>query len=190
MVCDSCRQRAGILIAVRSESRNAGDWYFIQKSPARPLAATTDFGLRREAKRHAAFGSNRQCGKRCRRYALPPQSKSLSSVREVAGLYYGFSEGGILRSPNFNRNLSRRNEMKAEERKGRRDSAGRNTAENAEDAERDDGKEWRNRKPELVLRARMGDHVKPTRMSALRRVRGRIGRLTPPSCRAKLRSVC
>jgi hypothetical protein len=53
-------------------------------------AATTVFGLRREAKRHAAFGSNRQHGKRCRRCALPPQSKSLSSVREVAGLYYGF----------------------------------------------------------------------------------------------------
>ena len=63
-------------------------------------AATTDFGLRREAKRHAAFGSNRPNGKRCRRCApvfaalrrgkLPPQSKSLSSVREVAGLYYEF----------------------------------------------------------------------------------------------------
>ena len=26
MVCDSCRQRAGILIAVGSESRSAGDW--------------------------------------------------------------------------------------------------------------------------------------------------------------------
>jgi hypothetical protein len=39
-------------------------------------AATTDFGLRREAKRHAAFGRNRSHGKRCRRYALPPQSKS------------------------------------------------------------------------------------------------------------------
>ena len=60
-------------------------------NPARPLAATTDFGLRREAKRHAAFGSNRQCGKRCRRCALPPQSKSLSSVREVTGLYYGWT---------------------------------------------------------------------------------------------------
>ena len=58
--------------------------------PNAACAATTDFGLRREAKRHAAFGSNRQQGKRCRRCALPPQSKSLSSVREVAGLYYGF----------------------------------------------------------------------------------------------------
>jgi hypothetical protein len=65
------------------------------------LAATTDFGLRRQAERHAALGSNRQHGKRCRRCApvfaalrlgrLPPQSKSLSSVREVAGLYYGFN---------------------------------------------------------------------------------------------------
>jgi hypothetical protein len=27
MVCDSCRQRAGSLIAVRSESRSVGDWY-------------------------------------------------------------------------------------------------------------------------------------------------------------------
>ena len=71
------------------------------------------FGLRREAKRHAAFGSNRQHGKRCRRCApvfaalrpgrLPPQSKSLSSVREVTGLYYGFLP-----------HLSRRNLMKAE----------------------------------------------------------------------------
>ena len=26
MVCDSCRQRAGILVAVRSESRSADDW--------------------------------------------------------------------------------------------------------------------------------------------------------------------
>jgi hypothetical protein len=62
---------------------------------------------------HAAFGSNRQHGKRCRRCApvfaalrpgrLPPQSKSLSSVREVTGLYYGFLP-----------HLSRRNLMKAE----------------------------------------------------------------------------
>jgi len=59
--------------------------------PSAAYAATTDFGLRREAKRHAAFGSNRQHGKRCRRCALPPQSKSLSSVREVAGLYYEFN---------------------------------------------------------------------------------------------------
>jgi hypothetical protein len=62
--------------------------------PSAAYAATTDFGLRREAKRHAAFGSNRQHGKRCRRCALPPQSKSLSSVREVAGLYYGFLDFG------------------------------------------------------------------------------------------------
>jgi hypothetical protein len=30
--------------------------------------------------------------KRCRRHALPPQSKSLLSGREVAGFYYGSSE--------------------------------------------------------------------------------------------------
>ena len=60
--------------------------------PNTACAATADFGLRREAKRHAAFGSNRPYGKRCRRCALPPyQSKSLPSVREVAGLYYGYS---------------------------------------------------------------------------------------------------
>jgi hypothetical protein len=69
--------------------------------PNAACAATTDFGLRREAKRHAAFERNRSYGKRCRRCApvfaalrlgkLPPQSKSLSSVREVAGLYYGLA---------------------------------------------------------------------------------------------------
>ena len=73
--------------------------------PNAACAATSDFGLRREAKRHAAFGCNRlPYGKRCRRCApvfaalrlgkLPPQSKSLSSVREVAGLYHGFSGDG------------------------------------------------------------------------------------------------
>jgi hypothetical protein len=36
-------------------------------------AVTMDFGLRREAKRHAAFGSLWSHGKRCRRFALPPQ---------------------------------------------------------------------------------------------------------------------
>src|SRR5208337_4279874 len=56
--------------------------------PSADCAATTNFGLRREAKRHAALGSNRPHGKRCRRYALPPQSKSLPSGHEVAGLYY------------------------------------------------------------------------------------------------------
>jgi hypothetical protein len=45
---------------------------------------------RREVKRHAAFGSNRSYGKRCRRCALPPQSKSWPSVREVAGLDHGW----------------------------------------------------------------------------------------------------
>ncbi len=61
--------------------------------PTRPLAATTVFGLRREAKRHAALGSIRPYEKRCRRCALPPQSKSLSSVREIAELYYGGESG-------------------------------------------------------------------------------------------------
>jgi hypothetical protein len=46
-------------------------------------AATTVFGVRREGQRHAAFGSQSPQKKRCRRCALPPQSKSLSSVREA-----------------------------------------------------------------------------------------------------------
>ena len=41
--------------------------------------------MRREAKRHAAFGSRATLGKRCRRCALPPQSKSLPPLRGVAG---------------------------------------------------------------------------------------------------------
>ena len=49
-------------------------------------AAATGFGVRREAKRHAAFGSRTTLEKRCRRCALPPHSRSLSSLREVAGL--------------------------------------------------------------------------------------------------------
>ena len=36
---------------------------------------TNYFGLRREAKRHAAFGHRRMHEKRCRRCALPPHSK-------------------------------------------------------------------------------------------------------------------
>jgi len=52
--------------------------------PSAAFAATTVLGLRREAQRHAAFGSQRPHEKRCRRSALPPQSKSLSSVRGVA----------------------------------------------------------------------------------------------------------
>jgi hypothetical protein len=48
------------------------------------FAATTILGLRREGQRHAAFGSQSPHKKRCRRCALPPQSKSLSSVRGVA----------------------------------------------------------------------------------------------------------
>ena len=67
--------------------------------PSAACAATTDFGLRREAKRHAAFERNRPYGKRCRRCALPPQLKSLSSVREVAGLYYGLKANRIERAP-------------------------------------------------------------------------------------------
>jgi hypothetical protein len=43
--------------------------------PNAACAATTDFGLRREAKRHAAFGNRQPYGKRCRRCALLPQSK-------------------------------------------------------------------------------------------------------------------
>ena len=58
-------------------------------------AATADFGLRREAKRHAAFGNNRSYEKRCRCCALPPQFKSLSSGHEVAGLYYGWQGSSL-----------------------------------------------------------------------------------------------
>src|ERR1700690_168762 len=75
--------------------------------PNAACAASVDFGLRREAKRHAAFGCNRPYGKRCRRCApvfaalrlgrLPPQSKSLSSVRELLLLYYGW-QGAPLRA--------------------------------------------------------------------------------------------
>jgi hypothetical protein len=54
--------------------------------PSAACAAATGYGVRREAKRHAAFGSRATLGKRCRRCALPPQSKSLLSVSEVAGL--------------------------------------------------------------------------------------------------------
>src|SRR5207247_740585 len=36
---------------------------------------TAAFGLRREAKRHAAFGPRPSLEKRSRRFALPPQSK-------------------------------------------------------------------------------------------------------------------
>jgi hypothetical protein len=52
--------------------------------PSAACAAPTGFGLRREAKRHAALGTRRALGKRCRRSALPPHSISLSSVRGVA----------------------------------------------------------------------------------------------------------
>jgi hypothetical protein len=55
--------------------------------PNAACAATTDFGLRQEAKRHAALEALSVVEKRCRRCALPPQSKFSSSVREVAGLY-------------------------------------------------------------------------------------------------------
>src|ERR1035437_1221573 len=47
-------------------------------------AVGTRFGVRREAKRHAALGSTRGFGKRCRRSALPPQSIALPSGGGVA----------------------------------------------------------------------------------------------------------
>jgi hypothetical protein len=46
----------------------------------------TAFGLRREAKRHAALAEMRMKGRRCRRCALPPQSKFSPCVNETAGL--------------------------------------------------------------------------------------------------------
>jgi hypothetical protein len=65
----------------------------------RTKAATTDFRLRREPRKlsgHAAFGSNRERGKRCRRCApvfaalrlgrLPPQSKTSSGNESAARL--------------------------------------------------------------------------------------------------------
>jgi hypothetical protein len=61
-----------------------------------PLAATTDFGLRRQSAAATALSdgvarsilqSVLQSGVALR---LPPQSISLSSVREIAGWYYGF----------------------------------------------------------------------------------------------------
>jgi hypothetical protein len=64
-------------------------------------AATAIFGLRREAQRHAAFGGWWTCEKRCRRYALPPHSKSLSKMCEPASLYYGLRksiEGSVRHS--------------------------------------------------------------------------------------------
>ena len=63
---------------------------FAAAYPSAADAAATDFGVRREAKRHAALGTRPGLGKRCRRYALPPQSISLPSVRGVAGLQYGW----------------------------------------------------------------------------------------------------
>src|ERR1017187_3877209 len=57
--------------------------------PNAAFAANAIFGLRREAQRHAAFGGWRTCEKRCRRYALPPHSKSLSNMRAISSLYYG-----------------------------------------------------------------------------------------------------
>jgi peptidoglycan LD-endopeptidase LytH len=57
-------------------------------------AATGGFGLRREAKRHAAFGNLWSCGKRCRRCALPPQSKFSPSVSTLSGFWSGFQNRG------------------------------------------------------------------------------------------------
>ncbi len=50
-----------------------------------PVPGALRVVVRREEKRHAAFRGMRTPEKRCRRCALPPQSKSLSSAREVAG---------------------------------------------------------------------------------------------------------
>jgi hypothetical protein len=48
--------------------------------PQRGEAATNLFGLRREAKRHAALEALSAVEKQCRRCALPPQSKILTRV--------------------------------------------------------------------------------------------------------------
>jgi hypothetical protein len=42
-------------------------------------AATKIFGLRQEAKRHAAFAALVDIPKRCRRCAMPPHSKILAA---------------------------------------------------------------------------------------------------------------
>jgi hypothetical protein len=49
------------------------------------------FGVRREAKRHAAFTSLASVSKRCRRCALPPQSKILAAFRAL------IRQSGLLR---------------------------------------------------------------------------------------------
>jgi len=47
-------------------------------STQRNLTATRTFGVRREAKHHAALAGRLAVEKRCRRCALPPQSKPLA----------------------------------------------------------------------------------------------------------------
>ena len=54
-------------------------------------AATKLFGLRREAKRHAAFTAWVGVPKRCRRCALPPHSKILAAFRAL------IRQSGLLR---------------------------------------------------------------------------------------------
>ena len=75
--------------------------------------AATGYGVRREAKRHAAFGTPRPHVKRCRRCALPPQSKTPLSIRGVAGLYHTFcgpAEGSPAVSPLRTAGCARSNE--------------------------------------------------------------------------------
>jgi len=43
------------------------------------------FGLRREAQRHAALAALSAIGKRCRRFALPPQSKMVAARGDLDG---------------------------------------------------------------------------------------------------------
>jgi len=60
-------------------------------APTRDLTVVEAFhepdpcGLRREAKRHAAFGNGDGLSKRCRRWALPPQSKRFTAPTRVSG---------------------------------------------------------------------------------------------------------
>ena len=48
---------------------------FLEMRSAKVRSRLKAFGLRREAKRHAALETLPAVGKRCRRFALPPQSK-------------------------------------------------------------------------------------------------------------------
>ena len=49
------------------------------------------FGLRREAERHAALEARPAAEKRCRRFALPPQSKTLAA----SGSSHGFASAQL-----------------------------------------------------------------------------------------------